>query len=77
MTTHSSIFTWRIPQTEEPGGLQSTGITRVRQDQATNTAFYTKRGGSRVLLPVLTEGAVFTSAFQQPVTGQSAGKDVF
>ena len=23
MTTHSSILAWRIPQTEEPGGLQS------------------------------------------------------
>ena len=25
MATHSSILTWRIPQTEEPGGLQSMG----------------------------------------------------
>ena len=25
MATHSSILAWRIPQTEEPGGLQSTG----------------------------------------------------
>ena len=25
MTTHSSILAWRIPWTEEPGGLQSTG----------------------------------------------------
>ena len=25
MATHSSIFAWRIPQTEKPGGLQSTG----------------------------------------------------
>ena len=25
MTTHSSILSWRIPWTEEPGGLQSTG----------------------------------------------------
>ena len=24
MVTHSSILAWRIPQTEEPGGLQST-----------------------------------------------------
>ena len=24
-TTHSSILAWRIPWTEEPGGLQSTG----------------------------------------------------
>ena len=25
MTTYSSILTWRIPRTEEPGGLQSMG----------------------------------------------------
>ena len=25
MATHSSILAWEIPQTEEPGGLQSTG----------------------------------------------------
>ena len=32
MTTHSSILAWRIPWTEEPGGLQSTGSQRVRQN---------------------------------------------
>ena len=32
MTIHSSILAWRIPQTEEPGGLQSTGLQRVRHD---------------------------------------------
>ena len=32
MAAHSSILTWRIPWTEEPGGLQSTGSQRVRQD---------------------------------------------
>ena len=26
---HSSILTWRIPWTEEPGGLQSMGLQRV------------------------------------------------
>ena len=30
MATHSSILTWRIPLTEKPGGLQSTGLQRVR-----------------------------------------------
>ena len=29
MATHSSILAWRIPWTEEPGGLQSTGWQRV------------------------------------------------
>ena len=30
MATHSSILVWRIPWTEEPGGLQSMGSQRVR-----------------------------------------------
>ena len=29
MATHSRILAWRIPWTEEPGGLQSTGSQRV------------------------------------------------
>ena len=32
MSTHSSILAWRIPWTEEPGGLQSTGSQKVRHD---------------------------------------------
>ena len=32
MATHSSILAWRIPWTEEPGGLQCTGSQRVRHD---------------------------------------------
>ena len=28
--THSSILAWRIPWSEEPGGLQFTGVQRVR-----------------------------------------------
>ena len=29
MATHSSILAWKIPWTEEPGGLQSIGLHRV------------------------------------------------
>ena len=32
MATHSSILAWRIPRTEEPGGLQSMGSQRVGHD---------------------------------------------
>ena len=32
MATHSSILAWEIPWTEESGGLQSTGLQRVRHD---------------------------------------------
>ena len=35
MATHSSILAWRIPWTEEPGGLQSMGSQRVRHDLVT------------------------------------------
>ena len=32
-----SILAWRIPWTEDPGGLQPIGLQRVGQDRATNT----------------------------------------
>ena len=35
MATHSSILAWRIPWTEEPGGLQSIGLQRVRHHSST------------------------------------------
>ena len=35
--THSSIFAWRIPWTEEPGGLQLMGLNRILHNQLTNT----------------------------------------
>ena len=34
MATYSGILAWVIPRTEEPGGLQSMEVTRVRQDLA-------------------------------------------
>ena len=30
MATYSNILTWRSPWTEEPGGLQSRGVTKSR-----------------------------------------------
>ena len=35
MATHSNIITWRIPQTEEPEGLQSMGSPRVDMTEVT------------------------------------------
>ena len=35
MATPSSILAWRIPRTEEPGGIQSLGLQRIRDDLAT------------------------------------------
>ena len=39
MTTHSSILAWKIPWTEEPGGLQSVGSQRVRYNWDTHTVY--------------------------------------
>ena len=43
MATHSSILAWKIPWTEEPGGLQSIESQRVRHVRVTNrnTHMYT------------------------------------
>ena len=32
IAAHSSILAWNIPWTEEPGGLQSIGLQRIRQN---------------------------------------------
>ena len=40
MATRSSILAWRIPWTEEPGGLESMGSERLGRDQHTHTQLY-------------------------------------
>ena len=42
MAIHSSVLAWKIPWTEESGGLQCMGSQRVGHDWATNTTTYTK-----------------------------------
>ena len=39
MSAHSSSLAWRIPWTEQPGGLQSMGLQRVGHNWATNTQY--------------------------------------
>ena len=41
MATQSSILAWKIPWTEEPGGLQSMGLQTVRPDLATEHDLFT------------------------------------
>ena len=41
MAPHSSILVWKIPQTEESGGLQSMGSLRVGHDGATSLSLFT------------------------------------
>ena len=43
MATQSSILAWRIPWTEEPGGLQSMGSQRVGHNWVTNTHIHRER----------------------------------
>ena len=41
MAPHSSTLAWKIPWTDEPGGLQSMGSLRVRHDWATSHSLFT------------------------------------
>ena len=41
MAPHSSTLPWKIPWTEDPGGLQSMGSLRVRHDWATSLSLFT------------------------------------
>ena len=43
--THPSILAWKIPQTEEPGGLQSMGSRRVRLSWGANTFTFRRLQG--------------------------------
>ena len=53
IATHSSILDWRIPWTEKPGGLQSLGLQKVRQDSVTNTTTTTLIFNPKILASVL------------------------
>ena len=61
MATHCSILTWRIPCTEEPGGLQSIGPHRIGHDWSnlahTHGVVNLKRD---LILGLLVAGSVFT-----------------
>ena len=47
MATHSNVLAWRIPWTEEPGGLQSMGSQRVRHIERLSTHM---QGGGWLML---------------------------
>ena len=54
MATHSSILSWRIPWTKEPGRLQSMGVQIVRHNWVTNTFTFGRKmshsGPTQVIL---------------------------
>ena len=51
MAIHSSILAWRIPWTEEPGGLPSVGSQRVRQDWNDLARTYTHQALTTCQIP--------------------------
>ena len=57
MATHSSILAWRIPRTEEPGGLQSMGSQRAGHEPATKHTHWENMCICRPLLLPLLFGA--------------------
>ena len=59
MTTYSHILAWRIPQTEEPGGLQSTGLQESDTTGATNTGIRNNITGGYEVLVLITGGCEF------------------
>ena len=50
MATHSSVLAWRIPWTEDPGGLQDMRSQRVGHDWATNTHYLLLSSNYMVLI---------------------------
>ena len=58
MATHCSILVWRIPWTEETGGLWSMRSQRVAHNSATNTHTYTESG-----LEAMSLGSFLSSMF--------------
>ena len=62
MAPHSSTLAWKIPWTEEPGGLQSVGSQRVGHDRTTSLSIATfmhwrkKRQPTPVFLPGESQG---------------------
>ena len=67
MATHSSILAWKIPWTEEPGGLQCIGSQRVRHDWVTWHAATITTHGTRDR----------TKLYMSPRTGLSCILNVF
>ena len=65
MATHSSILAWRIPRTEEPGGLQSMGLKRVGHDLATkhSTAFINHFPGRDLLIAAFYKQSFLQTSF--------------
>ena len=64
MTTHSSILAWRIPWTEEPGGLQSMGRKKLDMtEQLTLTLFHINKIKDNIIILIDTENHLINDSF--------------
>ena len=64
MATHSSILAWRIPWTEEPGGLLSLGLHRVGHDWSDLTAAAAAASAAKHkwIIPIITKTILVINA---------------
>ena len=69
MATHSCVLTWRIPWTEEPGGLQSKGSQRVGHDWATDTKWAELRHYSLEVVQPTREARVLGTSSSLALSG--------
>ena len=73
MAAHSSILAWETPWTEEPGGLQSMGSQRVRQDCETNPCI----PRSSLLHPDPTSESLLPQSTQPPLRARWSWESIF
>ena len=68
MAPHSSTLAWKIPWTENPGGLQSMGSLRVRHDWATSLSLFAFMHWRRKWQPIPAHYSIL--AWRIPGTGE-------
>ena len=73
MATHSSILAWKVPWTEVPGRLQSSGLQRVRHDWATEHTYTYRWSKAKIHIKVNREKARFYSFIDMVITLPSMG----
>ena len=76
--THSSILAWRIPWTEEPGGLQTLGSQKVRREWRNGASTELKRlhasgEGERVIAPEPWEGSLASRRVEEGLSRSFPG----
>ena len=70
MATHSSVLAWRLPWTEEPGGLQSTGSQRVKHN-------WSEVAGTHALTHKLVQACLALASIPVALTASQLAPSVF